>query len=83
MLLYNPIRFSLAKRIRVIYVKFRRERKKYKNFNAFLFIFIPLAKPKFYAGDPSSFGVGGGLGTDPGNGGGGLGGGGALISDSV
>jgi len=46
-------------------------------------MFIPLAKPKFYAGDPSSFGVGGGLGTDPGNGGGGLGGGGALISDSV
>lgn len=39
MLLYNPIRFSLAKRIRVIYVKFRRERKKCKNFNAFLYLF--------------------------------------------
>ena len=36
-----------------------------------------------YAGDPSSFGVGGGLGTVPGPGGGGLGGGGALINDSV
>ena len=36
-----------------------------------------------YAGDPSSFGVGGGPGTVPGPGGGGLGGGGALINDSV